>query len=218
MARSFEANDVLYDLCDSTMGLLAATGAGVSVADGDTLRFVTATSERIIVMERAQERFRQGPCQDAFRTGKTMAVEDVSVIDAWPDFRKAAFDENLTAVAGIPLAVEGKTIGALNVYNEHARARTEDDAQIAEVVATLATAYLLRAGELSAAQRLTAQLQTALNSRIIIEQAKGMIARDRQISVGDAFELLRNRSRTSNVPLRSLAEAVVNLGLTLPPD
>ncbi len=220
MAANVDINDVLYELCDHAVTIAGATGAGVCLGNDDAeLRFVTATSEASVTMERSQEANQQGPCVEAFRTGAIVKVSDIHDLDQWPAYQTAAAEVGIRAVVGIPMSLNGRAVGALNVYDAKPRPWSRDDVDTARLLADIATVYLLRAGELAEARQLAAQLQHALESRIVIEQAKGMIARDHRVSVDEAFNLLRDHSRTSNVSLRLIADAVVKMGLQIPaPD
>jgi transcriptional regulator with GAF, ATPase, and Fis domain len=217
VADRLEVTDVLYELCDHAVTVLDATGAGVSVANSTgELRFVTATSEAVVEMERVQADHQQGPSVDAFRSGHTRVVTNAAELDQWPSYRDAATNLGLISVAGVPLALNDQSVGALNVYAAEERSWSAETLESVQVLADIATSYVLRAGELAEAHQLNGQLQNALHSRVIIEQAKGMLASEHCVSVDDAFEMLRNHSRQNNVPLRLVAQAVVRLELEIP--
>lgn len=219
MIDKFEINDMLYELGDTVTVLLGASGSGVSVVtEGDRLSFVTSTSEAVVELERAQEARQAGPCVEAFRTGEVVSVSKISDLDRWPEYRAAADHAGFESVVGVPLVIGDRRLGSLNVYDTRPREWTERDLRAARVLADMATTYILRSGELAEAKKLSGQLQEALESRIVIEQAKGMLARDHDISVDQAFDMLRKLSRDRNSPLRTIADAVVTLGLRLPPN
>ncbi len=217
MGGAYDVNDVLIDLCDRVVDVVGAAGAGVSVATGGELRFVTATSDRVVQMERAQESERDGPCVEAFRTGEPVAIDDLDGVDRWPGYRRVAQQLGVGSVVGIPLGLDGSRIGSLNVYDDNVRRWTPADLDAMQIVADVATAYFTHAGRLAEARQLAEQLQHALDARVIIEQAKGMVARDHGTSVDEAFEALRSHSRRHRVPVREVAGAVVELGLELQP-
>lgn len=216
MARRSEIDEVLQQVTEHAMSVLGAVGAGVSVtAPGDRLRFVTATSERIVAIERVQDELQAGVCVEAYRTGSTLAVSSASDMQ-WPRYRAAIEAAGLGAVVGLPMSVGDRRIGSLNVYDVEGREWSSDDLAAAHVLADVSSAHLLRAGELAEARQMSAQLQDALDSRVVIEQAKGMLSRDHRIPVDEAFELLRRHARASNAGLREVAERIVNDGLRLP--
>lgn len=217
MAHSFESTDVLYDLGDRTVSVLGAAGAVMAVATEvpDRLEFVTATDERVAILERVQADAGDGPCVRAFNTGDVVAVDDISAARQWPVYRDTALELGLHSVLGVPIVINDTRLGSLNVYDSEPRSWTTDDRDAARVLADIGAAYLVRAGELAQSRQLAAQLQGALDSRVLIEQAKGMVAREHHISVDKAFDRLRDHSRATRMPLREVAEAVVRHGLQL---
>lgn len=218
MVRSFEVNDVLYELCDHVVEILDATGAGVSVVVEDRLQFVTATSERVIDVERSQESHQDGPCITAYGTGEVVAVPDLAERSEWPEYRAAAAAAGIVSVVGIPLTIDHHRVGSLDVYDTVRRDWTDEELDAARVLADVATAYIVRAGELAQSRQLSEQLQTALDSRIVIEQAKGALARDLDTTVDDAFEVMRRHARRHGESIRSVAEGIVNHGLEIPAE
>jgi GAF domain-containing protein len=217
MATTFATADVLYELGDSTVAVLGAGGAGVSVANKHgQLMFVTATSEDVIKVERTQEETQDGPCVEAFTTGETIAVNQIADLDRWPRYQLVAKESGFQAVVGLPLHSGDQKIGSLDVYHNEPREWTDDELRTARVLADIATTYIVHAGELSKARELSDQLQHALDARVLIEQAKGMLAHKHSMSVDQAFEMLRDHSRNNRISLRQVADAVVNLGLEIP--
>ncbi len=211
----FEVSEVLYRLAEHVITILDVRGAGVSVVDENgQLRPVTGINELTLTLESVEEQFQEGPCVDAFKQGDIIVVEEIERdIDRWPKWASEAMRRNVHAVLGIPLRVRDESIGAMNVYNSEPRKWREPDVRVARVLTDMAASYVANASELEQSRRTTEQLREALGSRIIIEQAKGVISVDQQCSVDDAFALLRDHSRRHNVSLRAVAEAVVQLGL-----
>lgn len=217
LADRFDIADVLYSLTDSTVEVLDATAAGVSLADDHgALQFVSANSELAAELERIQQDSRQGPCHQAFMTSSAVIVGDIARHEGWPIYRSGAAQLGLHAVMGIPLVVGEHRLGALNVYHDEVRQWSDDDVKAAQILANIATSFVLHATLLDDAARLNEQLQRALDSRIVIEQAKGVLAGELGLGLDAAFETLRNHARSSQVPLRTVAEAVVKLGLRPP--
>jgi GAF domain-containing protein len=156
MARDFEVNDVLYELCDSAVVTLDAAGAGVSVAVGEgRLKFVTSTDHAVVAIEQVQERYQAGPCVEAFRRRDVVVVPDISQT-TWPHYRVAAAESGFESVVGLPLTLDDHRVGSLNVYDRRVRDWSEVDLAAARVLADVATAYLVRAGELAEARRAAA--------------------------------------------------------------
>lgn len=216
MGRSYEITEMCYELCDRSAEALSATGAGVSVAGEEgLLRFVTATSEEIRRLEEVQESTQEGPCVEAFVSRKPVVVPDIRDVEAWPAYKRLAAEFPHRAVVGYPLHHGNRALGAFNVYNAEVREWSEEDLDTLGVFADMATAYLVRTAELAEARQLAGQLQTALDSRVLIEQAKGMLAGERRISVDEAFDLLREHSRENNIRLVDVCQEVVNMGLRI---
>jgi GAF domain-containing protein len=214
LAHRYDVADVLYALTDHSVEVLDATAAGVSVgADDDTLQFVSANSEIAATLEHVQQQAREGPCHQAYSTGEEVVVNDITEHGEWPIYRDKAAELGLHSVIGIPLSVPERRLGALNIYDRTRRAWTDTDIAHARVLANIATSYVLHASHLDEARRINEQLQRALDSRIVIEQAKGILAGEYGISVEASFTTLRHHARSNDATLRSVAEAVVNLGL-----
>lgn len=217
MGTSYDVTEMSYQLCDRVTDALSASGAGVSVVDGDNeLRFVTATDEVTVQMEEAQEKGQEGPCVTAFLNHQAVTVGDIRTARDWPGYAAVAQNLGLQAVVGYPLSHNDRIVGALNLYDSKPREWTDDDLDVIGVFADMATAYLVRASELAESRRLTAQLQQALDSRVVVEQAKGILAGELGITVDEAFHNLRRHSRENNLKLADLCHAVVNLGLRIP--
>jgi GAF domain-containing protein len=215
MAGPYDVSDVLYELSDGVTHVLDAAGAGVSLADEEgRLRFATATSEVVTTLEHVQQDTQRGPCHVAYATNRPVTVPDLRASsEEWPDLATAAVAFGLASVAGFPMTFDGRAVGSLNIYDDRIRDWSEHDITTAKVLADIATAYLVHASELDRARRVNEQLQTALDSRVLIEQAKGLLAGERGITLDQAFALLRNHARSRNAPIHAIAQAVVQLGL-----
>jgi GAF domain-containing protein len=210
----YDVADVLYQLAERVTEVLDVAGAGVSLGEGDGVRFVTGINAAVVRVEETQEEAQDGPCTEAFRTGKIVTASDLrEVTGKWEAVIPVALAAGFLSVAAIPMAVEGQALGALNIYSAQLRQWSDDDLTAAGVLADMATSYIISASELEKSRRTAEQLEQALESRLVIEQAKGMLAADGTLSVDQAFEKLRSHARAHNASLRSVAEAVVNLGL-----
>jgi GAF domain-containing protein len=187
----------------------------VSVVDDvGQLRPVTGINQLTLTLETIEEQLQEGPCVDAFKNGDVVVVEEIEQdVDRWPKWASEAIRHDVHAVLGIPLRVRDESIGAVNIYDTKPRRWRQVDIRVAKVLTDIAASYVANASELEQSRRTTEQLREALSSRIIIEQAKGVISVDQDCSVDDAFLLLRDHSRRHHVSLRAVAEAVVQLGL-----
>jgi GAF domain-containing protein len=215
LVRRYQIGDVLYELVARVAAVVGVAGAGVSLGEGDRVRFVSGLNEASIAVEHAQEQGQDGPCTEAYRTGQIVLVRDLGALEAsrWEQYRAAALNAGFRGVAAIPMRVDGHLLGALNIYAAEARDWPEDDLAAAQVLADMATSYIINASELAQAQRTAEQLSEALESRVVIEQAKGLVAADFKVSLDQAFETIRRHARQHSASVRSVAEAVVNLGL-----
>jgi GAF domain-containing protein len=214
LVQDFTISDVLHDLAERVTAVVGADSAGVSLQHAGHLRFATALDERCSNLERVQESEQAGPCVDALAAGEVVAVADLAeAARGWGVYGQAARAAGIAAILGVPMRLGGEKIGTLNIYSNTRREWSEEDLGAALVLADIATSYLINASKLAHQRRLNEQLQEALDSRIVIEQAKGILSAERGISIDEAFELLRRHARSHRAALRSVAEAVVNLGL-----
>lgn len=214
LTNRYELDEVLLELCEHVTEVLDASGAGVSLFDenGD-LCFVSATSETVVAAEKAQEKYQAGPCISSVVQRRPIAVRDVREhADRWPGFASTVEAHGMTAVLGLPLVLDNERIGSLNVYDDRVREWSEEQVTAATVLADVAGAYIFNASELQRSRRLAEQLQNALDSRVVIEQAKGIVSAERGVPVGDAFQAMRRHARVNGVTLRSVAEAIVERG------
>ena len=216
LTGGYEITDVLYRLADSVVDVLGATGAGVSLADAGRLRAVTAINTLSAAIEAAEQEYQQGPCVDAYRDGRSVIASNLAEwATSWPDYTTVARRHGVVSVLAVPVAARDSTMGTLNVYSVESRSWS-DDATVAQTFADMAASYLLHASELDRAQRTAEQLQRALDSSRVIEQAKGVLANEYNIPVETAFDILRRHARGHNANLASTAEAIVHLGLRPP--
>jgi GAF domain-containing protein len=218
LTSGYGVGDVLHDLTSEITDVLDLTGAGVTLVHDGKQRFVTAAVEAIARLERVQEDHQRGPCVDAVTTAQPMTVSDLDDGDTsqrWPEYSKAAKTAGIRAVAGIPMLAEGSAIGAVNLYGTEPRNWAAEDLRIASVFANIATGYLVHASAAQQHQRTAEQLQQALSTRVIIEQAKGVLAAQREIDVDEAFQLLRKHAREHGSRIHDVARAVVDGDLQL---
>lgn len=214
MVRDRPLDEVLNDAVNGVTDVLSVAGVGVLLVDGDALKTGAATNERVARLQSHQQRVRRGPSIQALRNGDAVLVPDMSeTSERWPEFRAEALDAGFLALASIPMRIDDDKIGTLDLYEDEARPWSRNDIQAAALIADLATGYVAQALRLIEARRTAEQLQGALHSRIVIEQAKGILAGERDISVDQAFEVLRTHARNNHASLHSIAEAVVKLGL-----
>jgi GAF domain-containing protein len=215
LTGGYDVTDVLHELAGRVARVVGVSGAGVVLRHGTGIRFVIADSEAVRVLEQLQEEHQQGPCVDAIDSGEPVTVEHLPDMGwRWPEYVARATDLGFAAVASLPMCNRSR-IGGLDLYHPHRHAWSEDELRVARVFTDIATGYVLNASELQRQRRTAEQLQRALDSRVVIEQAKGIIAAERKVKVDQAFALLRKYANDHNATLRSVADAVVNLGLRI---
>jgi GAF domain-containing protein len=211
-----DSHRVLSALADRVSQVLDLAGSGVSLARVGRLELDAANGSDVAEIERTQERTQRGPCVTAFRTEQAVAVPILTrERERWPGYCSVAARAGIDAVASIPMRLGEETLGVLNLYARGSRDWSEEDLAVATAMADLATAYLINAAEHDKQVELNRELQDALDSRVIIEQAKGALAARHQITPDAAFERLRGHARRHRAELRSVAEAVVNKSLEI---
>ena len=151
----------------------------------------------------------QGPCLDCFRSGRPVACIDLSADPRWPQFADQAGQAGFSAVQALPMRLRDQVIGALNLFRGTVGTFDPEVVHVGQALADVATISLLHDRSMRRTDTLNEQLQTALNSRVVIEQAKGKLAERLGIDVNQAFALLRDQARNRNERLSDLARAFV---------
>jgi transcriptional regulator with GAF, ATPase, and Fis domain len=212
MVADFDVIDFLHMLTDRSVALLAASATGVVLADPrGQLRVAAASSEAVGVVELFQIQNDQGPCLDCFRTGQPVTAADLAGPDErWPRFAAAAVGAGFRSVEALPMRLRDQVIGALNLFRAEPGPLGEPDLRIGQALADVATIGLLQERHLRRSDTLAEQLQAALNSRVIIEQAKGKLAERLTIEMDGAFRLLRDHARHTNQRLTDVARDFVD--------
>jgi len=211
LVDDFDLIDFLHTLTERCVQLLDVDAAGLLLTDGQgTLQVVAASSERTRLLELFQLQTDQGPCLDCFRTATPVSVADLPAAGRWPRFTAAATEVGFAAVHALPMRLRSDVIGALNLFDTQPGALGEEKLRIAQALASIATVGLLQQRAIHRGDVITEQLQTALNSRVLIEQAKGLLAERLHVSVADAFEILRNTARGRNRRLSDLAQSILD--------
>ncbi len=212
LVADFDIIDSLTALADRCVEILDTAATGILLADSNgQLHAVAASSEQARLLELFQLQNDQGPCMEAFATGHPVIATDLhEAIDRWPQFTPYAVGAGYDSVYAIPLRLRGNIIGALNLFRAHSGPLAEGDIALAQAFADLASITILQAQAATDAQRRDEQLQFALDSRIIIEQAKGMLAENAQIDMATAFEHIRSQSRNTNTKLTDVATQIVD--------
>jgi transcriptional regulator with GAF, ATPase, and Fis domain len=216
LVTDYDVIDLLHRLCSDSVRLLPVDAAGLLLSDQrGTLRVVSSSTEQAHLVELFQLQANEGPCLDCFRTSQQVVSTDLGREVRWPRFVERARQAGYEAVHALPLRLRSETIGGLNLFGSTPGALPPHALRVGQALADVATIGILQERALHRQEVLAEQLQGALNSRVIIEQAKGMLAERGQIDLSQAFSLLRAHARTRQQRLSDLARDVVN-GVTLP--
>lgn len=211
LVDDFDIIDFLHVLTERSVALLGVSAAGLLLTDErGTLQVVAASSERTRLLELFQLQTDQGPCVDCFRSGQPVSVTNLPNAGRWPRFAAAATEVGFAAVHAVPMRLRTETVGALNFFDTEPGAMDESSLRLGQALADVATIGLLQQRAIHRRDALTEQLRAALNSRVLIEQAKGVLAERLRLSVDDAFDLLRSAARGRNRRLSDLALAIID--------
>ncbi|WP_344672265.1 GAF and ANTAR domain-containing protein [Catenulispora yoronensis] len=210
LVDDFDVIDFLLTLAERCVQLLDVDAAGIMLIDQrGHLHAAAASTENARLVELFELQTDAGPCVDCCRSGEPVINADLDAnAERWPQFAEAARRSGFVAVHALPLRLRQTIIGALNLFSTENRVLADDDVRVGQALGDVATIGILAQRGLYQADLLAAQLQSALNSRIVIEQAKGVLAERRGISVDEAFELLRGHARRRNLRLSDVAREV----------
>ena len=212
LVDDFDIVDVLTVLSDRCVEVLDAAAAGIMLGGPDgQLQLMTSSNDAIRVVELFELQSAEGPCWDCFYSGRPVVNQDLTTArERWPRFAPVAVAAGFLGADAIPMRLRGNVIGALNLFRTERGSLSDDDVTVAQALADIATIAILQNRTSIMAAEVNAQLSAALTSRIVIEQAKGVIAERRQVSVDTAFALLRRHARDRNLRLAELARATVD--------
>jgi transcriptional regulator with GAF, ATPase, and Fis domain len=212
MVADFDVIEFLHLLSDRSVQLLGASAAGVMLADPrGQLRLVAASSEAVRLLEIFQIEGEEGPCLESIRTGQPVIEPDLRrAQQRWPRFTPAALGAGFTAVHALPMRLREQVLGGLNLFHDQPGSFDPADVRIGQALADTATIGLLHERNLRRAEVVGEQLQAALNSRVVIEQAKGKLAERLGLDLDTAFTTLRHYARDHNLRLSELAQGFID--------
>jgi GAF domain-containing protein len=217
LVADYDVLDLLHALVEAAVDLLDAAAAGLLLADPHgELQLLASTSERSQLVEVLQLQAGSGPCVESYSTGTLVVVEDIAALPGnWPAFQAAALSQGFRSVHALPMRVYGRTIGAMGLFGERPGALSREDTAIGQALADVATISILQERTIRESALVNEQLQRALNSRVLIEQAKGVIAYTSQVNMEEAFRRLRSYARSNNQSLQDTATSVIDRTLRL---
>ena len=220
LVANYDLTDLLQTLVDRSTQLFDAADAGITLGDEpERLSVVASTSDRSRQLELDEIQLSEGPCLDAVRTGRVASAASLAEVRMqWPRFVHAMDRAGYRSAHAIPMRLRNRTVGALNFFRVQEGTLTTEDASAAQALADVATISMLQERLIADRTLVAEQLQRALNSRIAIEQAKGILAQAHGISVDDAFLLLRRHARSTQTRIADTARAVINGSLLIPAE
>lgn len=212
LVDDYDVVELAQQLIDNSMVLLPIAAAGILIGDiHGELHVLASSSEETRLLELLQIEAGLGPCLLSYRTGTQVVVEDLRVDDPqrWPGFAARAAEYNYRSVVALPLRLRDERVGALNLFSNDIGSLAQGDIDVGQALADVATIGILHQRILTQSDVINQQLQSALNTRIIIEQAKGVIAERGSVDMEQAFTMLRVHARTTRQRLSDVAHAVV---------
>jgi transcriptional regulator with GAF, ATPase, and Fis domain len=208
----FDALELLTVLVERSVDLLGVAASGLLIADGqDQMRLTASSSESARLLELYEIQNDEGPCLECYRTGTPVSIGSMEEARSrWPRFAEAASRAGFVGVLALPLRLRDHVIGALNLFDANGILSDPTTHPVAQAMADVATIAILQERLGRQREVLNEQLQSALTNRVVIEQAKGVLAARLDLEMGEAFERLRKRSRDDRRRLVEVAEEVVN--------
>lgn len=212
LVDDFDVVELLSLLADRCVEVLEVSAAGVMlVAPEGDLRVVASSSEAMRVVELFELQSEEGPCLDCFASGEAVLDQDLTTVDGrWPRFAPVAVDAGFRSAHALPMRLRGAVIGALNLFSRDECMLSDADVVAGKALAAVATIAILQQRVVSETRVLNDQLNTALTSRIVIEQAKGVLAERSRLTMPAAFETMRKYARDNNLRLADVAGHVVD--------
>ncbi|HTE73612.1 MAG TPA: GAF and ANTAR domain-containing protein [Actinomycetes bacterium] len=218
LVADYDVLEFLHALAGHCVDLLDVDAAGLMLADrGGVLRVAASSSEQVRLLELYELQNEEGPCLDCFASGAAVSSDDLEDGDGtrWPRFGSEATAAGFRSVLALPLRLRSETIGALNMFRIGAGPLGTVDRSLAQALADVATIGILQERGSQRREVLARQLQDALSSRVVIEQAKGVIAERLGLHVDEAFDLMRSYARSQSEKLSDVADRVVSRKLDL---
>lgn len=216
LTAEFDEVELLHTLLQDCAEILGMKAGGLLLADASgKLQLLTSTDSAAAFIEVMQLASDAGPCIDCYDAGERVSVSDIEgELERWPEFSRAALAQGIHSALATPMRLRGKVIGSMNLFGEQTGHVSERDAALAQALADVATIGLLQERMVREGKLVEEQLQRALDSRVAIEQAKGVIAGTLSITMDEAFALMRSYSRDRNLTLHGVAQSLSAQELT----
>lgn len=212
LVTNFDVVELLTTLTDRCVSILGVSAAGLMLAGPDgVLRVIASSSEQMRLLELFELQTEQGPCLECFQSGLPVNHYDLTTaVERWPRFTPEAIDSGFRSVHALPMHLRDNVIGALNLFHTQPDGIDADAVHAAQAFADIATIAILQYRATLQSHELMDQLNTALNTRVVIEQAKGIVSERERVDMQQAFAMLRGHARNNNLRLADVAAAVVH--------
>jgi transcriptional regulator with GAF, ATPase, and Fis domain len=212
LVDSYDVIDFLQTLAERCVELLEVSAAGIMIADSEgRLRHAACSSERMRLVELFELQLEEGPCYDAYKlAAPVLSGSPEEALARWPRFAPHAQEAGFSAVSALPMRLRSQVIGALNLFSSDTGTLGASDVRVAQAMTDVATIGILQERAIHDSRAFSTQLEGALESRVVIEQAKGIVAEHEGISVDDAFARLRTFTRDHNELLAETCRRVIN--------
>jgi GAF domain-containing protein len=208
----YDIIDFLQTLAERCVDLIDVTAAGIMLADVQgQLRHAACSNEEMRFVELMELQLEEGPCFDAFRTqAPVICASPEEAAQRWPQFAANAGENGFASFSAVPMRLRAQVIGALNLFSSDPRALGDDDIQVVQAMADIATIGILQERSIRDAHAFSTQLELALESRVVIEQAKGIVSERSHESVDEAFDQIRSFARAHNRLLSETARQIID--------
>ncbi|TKG59274.1 GAF and ANTAR domain-containing protein [Prauserella endophytica] len=212
LVADFDVIDFLHTLATRSVELLNVDAAGIMLADGKGgLHVMASSTEEARLLELYELQNNEGPCLDCYRSGRPVARDDQSAMrQSWPAFTKELQGLGFHSAQALPMRLRDQTIGALNLFRLQPGQLNQADLSLGQAMADVATVGLLQERAIAASELLATQLQTALASRVQLEQAKGVLAQRAGLPMDEAFQVMRAYARSHNRRLSDVAAQIID--------
>jgi len=215
LVADFDLIEFLSILADRCVELLPSAEVGLALVGVRGLQIMASSSERMRVTELLEVQFEEGPCFECYRIGLPVLNQQLASADKrWPRFASKAREMGFQTVHAVPLRLRDEVIGAMNVFDTSLREMTQTESNLLRAFADAATIGILQERTVRQQSDLSIQLQGALNSRIAVEQAKGIVAERLKVDMDTAFGMIRRHARSHNALLSAVADALVRGSLS----
>ena len=211
LVDDYDVVEMLAQLTAHCASLLDISSAGLLLADGrGVLHLMASSSERTHHLELFQLQRDEGPCLDCYRERAPVKVADLEAEqERWPEFCEAARAVGFRSVHALPMHLKGNVLGTLGLFGEEVGALEDDDLALAQALVHVASVAIINERAANDRETINAQLQHALTSRIVVEQAKGVIAHGGNLEMDAAFAVLRRYARDHSRKLSDVAGEIV---------